>query len=51
MHYSMIGFFLANVGSYVSDTPDQLFFLYYMGYCVAVRILDRLDAITKRVGA
>jgi hypothetical protein len=30
---------------------ENFFFLYYMGYCVAVRVLDRLDAITKRVGA
>lgn len=29
----------------------NFFFLYYMGYCVAVRVLDRLDAITRRVGA
>jgi hypothetical protein len=29
----------------------NFFFLYYMGYCFAVRVLDRLDAISKRVGA
>ena len=28
----------------------NFFFLYYMGYCVAARVLDRLDAISKRVG-
>lgn len=29
----------------------NLFFLYYVFYCVSARILDRLDAIAKRVGA
>ena len=28
----------------------NLFFIYYVGYCVIVCVLDRLDAIAKRVG-
>jgi hypothetical protein len=29
----------------------NLFFLYYVFYCVSARVLDRLDAIAKRVDA
>ncbi|WOH49294.1 hypothetical protein [Bradyrhizobium sp. sBnM-33] len=28
----------------------NLFFLYYVFYCVSARVLDRLDEIAKRVG-